>query len=457
MGVPYPLSPKKIVSGSVSKSLRASFFQLTALNILSNITIPITGLVDTGMLGNFVGSLAIAGFALGNVLFDYLYWGCSFLRMGTTGTTAIRTGQGDEEGAYLVLFRSLFIGLILGLIIYLLSGLIAELIFPLLSGSKEVKELGRLYFHSRVWDAPFTMMNFVLIGWFLGRARSDIVLFLTVVCNLSNILMDYILIKYFSMGVDGVGYATGIAQVVQFILSTGIVIYFWFCYQKNIPKGILYGMQKKILKVSEFLFLLNFNKDIFLRSVFLILAFSLFRNFSAYIGDEYLAANAILLQFLLVFAFFIDGAAFATETLAGNLYGSRNQQGLEFLIRQGIIFGFYVSFIFIAIIYFFQNNILAILTTNPSTIHLAKNYLLGFFLVLIPGSIAFIYDGLFLGIIQGRVLRNAMFIASILVFFPTSLIGIYYQSNWILWLALSNFMITRAVVLHYAWKTWQIP
>lgn len=402
--------------------------------------------MDTAILGNYSESIYIAGVSLGTVLFDYLYWGFAFLRMGTTGTTAIKSGQGDWEGVYLVLFRSLIIGLSIGIIMYSLSYWIADFGFRMMAGSDELKEIGREYFNHRIWDAPFTMMNYVLIGWFLGRSRSDLVLILTFFSNALNIGLDFYFIKEWNMGAAGVGLATGLSQLFQFCL--GLVLL--YINSSSNRQGYRIGwkmIQENIFQKPAYMQLLSFNKDIFLRSAFLIVTFSLFRNFSAFMGSDILTANTILLQFMLVFAFFVDGSAFATETLAGDLYGRKNFSALQTILRLGFAFGICVALVFILALEMFPTNILSLITKDASVVQLTMDHITGLYPVLIVGSVAFVYDGLFLGIVQGRVLRNSMFISTFLVFMPIAICSIQIDSNGILWLALACFMGARAVTL----------
>lgn len=436
---------RKPANSFLSDSIHRKFFTLTFLNILSNITIPLTGIADTAVLGNAGQSIAIAGVSLGTVLFDYLYWGFGFLRMGTTGTTAIKTGQGDEEGAYLVLVRSLILGFGIGSVIFALSPWIGVVSFQLLSGTDELKEIGRTYFQSRVWDAPFTMMNLVIVGWFLGRSRSDLVLLLTLVGNLSNVALDILFVFGWGMGADGVGIASGIAQTLQFFLGMGIL--------RSIGKSPGSGwadLRSKVFRKAEFMQLLSFNQDIFLRTVFLIVTFSMFRNFSASMGVEVLTVNAILLQFMLVFAFFVDGAAYATEAMAGDLYGRGKKSELDGILRLGFGFGLVVSLGFSLVLGIFPETVLAWLTRDIAVLELGSQTVVWLFPVLFTGSIAFVYDGYFLGIVQGRILRNSMFVSTFGAFLPIALGALYWQSNPLLWVALACYMGTRGLTLGYA-------
>jgi MATE family multidrug resistance protein len=432
-----------IVRKPVTNSTRSKFLTLTALNILSNITIPLTGLADTAVLGNTNNTLAIAGVSLGTVLFDYLYWGFGFLRMGTTGTTAIKTGQGDEKAAYLVLGRSLLIGLLIGSFIWILSPIIGEYGFRVLSGGEELKEIGKTYFYHRIWDAPFTMMNLVWVGWFLGRSRSGIVLFLTLTANSVNIVLDIYFVFTLNMGADGVGLATGISQCVQFILSFIILIFL----KKDFP---LSSFIQDFFHKNEIFHLLSFNREVFFRTVFLIITFSTFRNFSAGMGNEVLTVNTLLLQFMLVYAFFVDGSAFATETLAGELYGKGEKNLLNQILQYSFAFGIAIALGFTIILGFFSGDILSLLAKDKNILNLGSEYVPWLFPVLFLGSIAFAYDGLFLGLVMGRTLRNSMLVSTIFFYLPIATLAYFIQSNELLWTSLAIYMGARAITLHFA-------
>jgi MATE family multidrug resistance protein len=192
--------------------LSRRFFRLALLNIFSNITVPLAGLVDTAMLGHLPEIRFLAGVALASVLFDYIYWTFGFLRMGTTGTTAQAVGRGDRREVYLTLYRSWMIALTLAALILLLQLPIRELGFGLLGGEPGVEAAGRAYFDARIWGAPATLCNFVLVGWFLGREESRHALVVTIVANLANIFFNYIFIIRLGLAARGAGLATMVSQ-----------------------------------------------------------------------------------------------------------------------------------------------------------------------------------------------------------------------------------------------------
>jgi MATE family multidrug resistance protein len=445
------------VNPILTDPLYRKYLSLTCLNIISNLAVPLAGIVDTAVLGRYSGPIYIAGVSLATVLFDYLYWGFGFLRMGTTGTTAIRIGGGDETGAHLVLYRSLGLGFSIGLAILLFSPFIYTYGFNFLAGEDSLKEIGKEYFRFRIWDAPFTLMNMVFVGWFLGRGRSDLVLFLTFLSNGVNILLDFYFLGRLGLGADGVGLASGIAQFVQFFFSC---ILFRNLHQKLILAESIRKMDlktkeiwNKILNPKEFKALLSFNKDIFFRTILLITTFSVFRNVSASIGTETLTVNTILFQFFLVYAFFIDGSVFATETIVGHLFGNREFKKMQSILSFGFQFGIFVSFAWILVLEIFPDQLIGLLIEDPSTIDSTKSVLIVFYPVLILGAFAFVYDGFFLGIVRAKTLRNSMVISTLGIFLPLALLAVYFHSNILIWVAMSSYMFARASTLHFAYRS----
>jgi MATE family multidrug resistance protein len=368
--------------------------------------------------------------------------------MGTTGTTAILSGMGDEIGVQLVLFRSLILGFVLGLLIFLLSPTIANFGFWLQAGDDSLKNIGSLYFHARIWDAPFTLMNYVFIGWLLGRGRSDLVLLVTIIGNVSNIVLDYYFLSVHAMTSDGVGYASAIAQVLQFTISFCIVFFVIHKNSTHLPK--LSSYFQIIFKKREFYSLLSFNKDIFIRTALLIITFSLFRNFSSSIGKDVLTVNVILFQFMLIYAFFIDGTGYAMETISGELFGSGKIIELKKILQIALSFAVFIAILLISILILFPYPILSWISKEEKLIEDLAIMLPWIFPVFLLGGIAFVYDGLFLGLVKGRILRNSMLVSSVAFFLPVAFLGLYLESNPIIWISMSFYMLGRAVTLYYS-------
>lgn len=424
-------------------SLYRRYFRLTVLNILANVTVPLAGLVDTAILGHLADIRYLAGVALASLLFDYVYWTFGFLRMGTTGTTAQAVGAGDGRETYLALYRSLLLAFGIGLAILTLQAPIRDLGFALLSGTAEVEAAGRAYFDARIWGAPAALCSFAFIGWFLGREESRYVLVMTVVANLANIVLDYVLIVLLGLAAWGAGLATMVSQYLS--LAVALMIFF----RLGRPRRWRWP---EVLSRQRLSALLTLNRDILVRTLSLITTFALFTNFSSVLGTTTLAANAILIRILYLAAYFIDGAAFATESLAGIFRGARDQTALRRLVRLSLGFGELCALVFLTALLIRPGTVYRALTSHDEVVAEAVRY--GYWLVpvLIFGALAYIFDGLFIGLTLGRVLRNSMLFSTIVVFLPLAIVAVQRGDNHLLWLAMALFTMARAATLGLA--TW---
>lgn len=421
-----------------SPDLTRRFFRLTGLNILSNLTLPLVGLVDIAMLGHLAEIRYLAGVALAAILFEYVYWTFGFLRMGTTGTTAQAIGRGDRAGSFLVLYRSLLLALGIAAALLLLQWPLREGGFALLAGATEVEEAGRAYFNARIWAAPATLCNFAFLGWYLGREESQHVLWMTVVGNLTNVALNYVFILRLGMAAFGAGLANMVSQYLM--LLAGLVI-----LSRKGP--FLPWRWREVTDPAGLAGLLRLNRDILVRTVGLITAFALFMNFSSILGTTVLAANAILGRLQTLAAHLIDGAAFAAESLAGILRGAGDFAGLRRLSRLALAAGEGFAAVFLALFLAAPGPVIRLMTSHPEVTALAASHGPWLLPVLLLGAVAYMYDGLFLGLTAGRALRNSMFVSTVLVFLPAALLALALRSNHLLWAAMVLFMAARAVTL----------
>jgi MATE family multidrug resistance protein len=420
------------------------FFRLTLINILSTITVPLVGLVDTAMLGHLPEIRFLAGVALGTVLFDYVYWTFGFLRMGTTGTVAQAYGAGDRREVHLLLHRSLSIGLALGAAMLLLQVPLRELGFALLSGAAEVEQAGRDYFNTRIWGAPATLCNFVLVGWFLGRAQSRHVLAMTVIGNLANICFNYVFIIRMQLAAAGAGLATTVAQYLM--LAVGFALF--AAQREREPWSWMEMVDRSRLGA-----LFRLNRDILIRTLCLVTAFALFTNFGSILGTATLAANSILLRVLLLAAYLIDGAAYAAESLSGILLGRRDPAGLRRMSGLALATGVVFAALVLTILFAAPRSLLGLLTSHGDLVRLSLRFVPWLIPTLLLGALAYMYDGLYLGLTAGRALRNSMLISLLVFFMPPALFAVFMQSNHLLWLAMALFNLGRAATLGLAYPS----
>ena len=422
---------------SQTTSLVGRFARLTFLNVLANITVPLASLVDTALLGHLADLRFLAGVALAAILFEYVYWSFGFLRMGTTGTTAQAWGKQDLNTVFLTLYRSLVIALLLATGILVLQWPLRELGFSLFSGAPEVEAAGREYFNARIWAAPAALSNFVLLGWFLGREESGAALIMTVVANLANILCSYVFIVQMGLAAFGAGLGTTISQYLM--LATGLVLF----YRRP---GSIAWTWSDVLEATALRSMFQFNRDILLRTVALISAFAIFTNSSALLGTVVLAANTVLQRLVMLVAYLVDGAAFASESLGGIFGGARDARSFRKLFRIAMISGLLMTVPFLALFLGFPRWAIGLLTSHPEAIQTALEYLPWLVPVLGIGAVAYIYDGLFLGLTAGRALRNAMLI-SLGAFLPLAGLAVYRGNNHLLWFSLVVFMAARGLTL----------
>jgi MATE family multidrug resistance protein len=420
--------------------LSRRFFRLAIVNIISNLMVPLAGLFDVAFLGHLTEIHHLAGVALATVLFNYIYWTFGFLRMSTTGTTAQAIGRSDYESVLVIGLRNGLLAFGLGIAILLLQQPIREFGLTLLSATPAVKASGRAYYDTAIWGAPPTLLNFVLIGWFLGREQGAKVLLLSVIGNLAHVVLDYSFVVRQGWGSAGAGLSLAISQYLT-LLSGTIVIYreHWNVKVPDIASRIL---DRSALKASFVL-----NSDITVRTLALISAFALFTNLSSFLGTVVLAANTLLLQVVTLAAYFIDGFAFATESLAGILRGKGVREQLAALVQMSggasLCFGLAIALVFII----FPDILFRLLTNHSEVIARISNYTAWLFPVLGFGSIAFMLDGYFLGLTEGSILRKSSILAALVGFAPVAAVAWQLRSNHLLWLALSLFMLARVLTL----------
>jgi MATE family multidrug resistance protein len=426
---------------SLDRQSRREFVRLTSLNILSNISVPLASLADTAMLGRLPDIRFLAGVALAGVLFDYLYWSFGFLRMGTTGITALAEGRGDRDELAAVLHRAMLTSALIATAVLLLRRPLADIGFALLGGSVDVEAAGRSYFDIRIWAAPAVLTNFACVGWLLGRGRSGQVLCVTVLASLSNIGFNYWFIVHLRWDAFGAGLGTMLSQYLMLAANVLLIGRYGRLGRIDWPR---------ILDLDRIGALARLNLDLLVRTFCLLTAFALFTSASARISTTLLAANTILLRLLTFAAYWIDGAAFATETYTGRLTGRRDRDGLVELLRLALGTGLAFAIVFLATLVVAPGPILGLLTSHDALVLEALRYAPWLAATLLLGSVAYVLDGFFLGMASGRTLRNAMILSLLIAVVPLGIVAYRSGSNHLLWTAMTVFMAARAATLGLA-------
>ncbi|MEO0838625.1 MAG: guanitoxin biosynthesis MATE family efflux transporter GntT [Cyanobacteria bacterium J06643_5] len=416
------------------------FYRLGTVSIISNMMVPLAGIVDTAFLGHLADIRYLAGVILASILFDYLYRILKFFRNSTNAITAEAVGQDDDKGIILALLRSALIAGFIGILILVLQYPIQKLGFAILTGSKDIENFGIDYFNARIWGSPAVLLNFVLIGWFLGREKNSLVLLISLVVNFSNIVLDYFTINQWGWGSTGAGFATAISQYLG--LLVGLIGVSLSIPWKILPTVIKEVFDKQALKAS-----IALKGNILVRYLAMITAYSIFTNLSAAMGNEIVAENGLLLQIVLLSQFTVNGIGLTTQSLTGNFKGKGETEKMIPLLQISIFTGVLIAFVFASISILFPQIIFGLLTNHKDiseSVFVYRDWLLP---LLICGAIALMFEGYTVGLKQGNILRNSALIALGLGFIPVAILGWYFQNNHLLWLSLTSYMATLMIAL----------
>jgi MATE family multidrug resistance protein len=409
--------------------------------IISNISVPLVGAVDTAVVGHLPEPDSIGAVALGALIFTFLFWGFGFLRMGTTGFIARAYGANDQQALSDTLLRVLLLAVVLGAFIILLGHPLIQLALYLLDSSDSIESLSESYATIRIWSAPATLSIYVLTGIFIGLQNMRYVFVLQLVMNMINVLLDLLFVLGFDMGVEGVALATLIAEYLAALLG------FWLL-RKPLSKAYKNLNWTRLLERNAILALMKANGDIFVRTLCLVFSFGYFTAQSASMGDVILAANSILMHLQSILAYALDGFAHAAEALVGSAYGAGKQQQFKRAVKLTTVWGL-VSALLISLIYWLFGDLILQLFTNIDAVLLSATTYLPWTIIAPVVSIwSFQLDGIFIGTGYTREMRNAM-IFSMLVYLGLLVILVPALGNHGLFLSISLFMVVRALTLGY--------
>ncbi len=416
------------------------FYRLSFVAVLSNMMIPLAGLCDTAFLGHLKDIKPLAGVILASILFDYLYRILKFLRNSTNALTAQAVGEDNNQEMIVAGLRSSLIAIAIALIILLLQYPIHKLGFTILSGSPAIEVSGIEYFNARIWGAPAVLLNFVLIGWFLGREKNSLVLLISVIANFSNVLFDYLMIYRWHWESMGAGLATALSQYLALLVAL-IGVTFSVNWQ-DVSLAITKVWKKESLQDA-----ISFNFNILVRFLALISVYSIFTNISATMGTNLLAENGLLLQIALLSQFAIQGVGMTTQTLVGNFKGKGEEQKILSLLIVAIFTSLVISLGFALSVIYFPETIFSWLTNHAEINQEIVSYSLWLLPLFSFTAIAFMLEAYFIGLKEGKILRNASLIAFFLIFIPLILLTLYIQSVHLLWFSLTSYMLTLIVLL----------
>lgn len=422
--------------------MNRKILRLAIPNIISNLSVPLLGAVDTALVGHLEQVYYLGALAVGSVIFNFIFWGFGFLRMGTTGLTAQEYGRKDRVKMMMILARVQFLALLIGLLILLLQSPIASFSLWMVDSTQEVAQYTRDYFDIRIYTAPAVLALYGLNGWFLGMQNAKYPMIITIVMNLLNIGFNVWFIYGFGMHVDGVAYGTLVSTYLAFFLAL-------ILFAKKYKTYLQQYKQELLLNVNELKKYFSVNKDIFIRTLCLIFTFSFFTAVSAQQGDLILAANSILLQFWFIVSYGIDGFAYAAESLVGRFKGSLERNKLAKAVWYNVGWGLFLGVIGTLAYALFGNQILQIFTDKTDVITMAQSVLIWTIFAPVVSSFCYIFDGVYIGATETKTMRNTMVVSTFMVFLPAYYAGTAIFGKHGLWLAMVLFMITRGAALGF--------
>jgi MATE family multidrug resistance protein len=399
--------------------------------MVANLTTPLIGIVSTTAIGRLGDATLLGGVAMASVLFDCMFWLFAFLRMGTVAFTAQSIGAGETQELRAILVRGFIVAALIGTTLIALQIPLAAVLLGAMGGSEGVTRAAKTYFTIRIWSAPLVLANYVVLGWLIGQARATLALTTQIAINLANAALTVLLVLVFNVGIAGAAIAAVTAEAAGLLL--GILIAYRLTQGKlDIPGGTLFERAKLMRMLAV-------NRDIMIRTAALVSVWLFFTAQGARAGDLALAANAVLNNFLLISAFFLDGLANAAEQLCGRAYGARDRDAFSGAVRLVILWGFGFSFAVSAVFLSLGPGLIDIMTASLEVRRIARDYLP--FVVVAPllGVFAFAYDGVYIGATWARDMRNLM-VLSLLIFFTA----------WLLLRSFGNAGLWGALLVHYA-------
>ena len=428
-----------------SKFSKKQIMLLSIPVFFSNIAIPLVGMVDTGLMGNLGETKYLAATSIATSVMTMIIWSFGFLRMGTVGIVSQAFGRGDYREIVKTLLRNFVIAIMIALTIIIFKPLIYNSIQYFFNTSQETQELINTYLSVRVFSVPAELIIYILVGFYLGIQKTKISSSIIIVLSILNIVFSSLLVLIYNLNILGVVLGTLISSYLTFIIFTMFTYNFIIKKFKIIPK-----FEKLIVK-SKLLKLLNINLDIFVRTLFLTFSFLWVTYLGSKLGEDYLAVNIILMQFIILAAFFLDAYAFSTEGIVGFTIGRKNKSSFLSVVKNSIQISFFTALLISFLYLIFFKDIINLITSIEILRFISYKHI--FWIIIIPPIASFCYqlDGIFIGASQTREIRNAMVI-SVLLFIGISIYLTRFFENHGIWFSLMLFMILRALTLQFYYK-----
>ena len=427
--------------------MHKEILSLAIPSIVTNITVPLLGLVDVAIVGHMGDASYIGAIAVGTMMMNVICWLFGFLRMGTSGMTSQAYGRGDSKEAATVLFQAIALGAAIGILFVLFQPLLLRLFLFFMRPSDEIRAFASVYFHVCVFGLPAALVMYGLTGWFIGMQDTRTPMMVSIFQNIVNIMTSLLLVYVFGMKGEGVALGTLTAQysgllLALYILRRKYASHYELLFSQFTLKPLDYSSFSYKHTLNRFF---RVNRDIFLRTLFLVAVNAAFTSVGSRQGDVILAVNTLLFQFFTLYSYIMDGFAYAGEAICGKYYGAGNAPSFHACIRRLFAWGVIMTVVYTAAYYFGANDILHVLSNEQTVIEASEPYLLWVALIPVAGMGAFIWDGVFIGITDSRGMLLSCFVAAIVfaiilsLFFTT-------MGNHALWLALLSYLLSRGVM-----------
>lgn len=420
-----------------SISRHQQILQIALPAIVTNITVPLLGLVDTAIVGHMGSAAYIGAIAVGSMIFSLVYWLFGFLRMGTSGLTAQAYGRQDAAACRLQLWRSVRLSLLVAVGVLVLQWPIRELMLWFIGPTADVLPLAATYFNIVVWGAPAVLGLYSLTGWFIGMQNTRIPMLVSILQNIVNIVASLVLVYGLDMKVEGVALGTVIAQYAGLVVA-------WLKVEGRrwrVDSSLVEGRRTRVEGPSmQKTFL-----DIFLRTLCLVAVNLYFTSVGARQGSTILAVNTLLMQLYLLFSYIMDGFAYAGEALGGRYWGAQDLPAYRDVVRKLFCWGAGMTLLFTAVYVVGGMPFLQLLTDEPSVVEASRDYVWWAYLIPVAGVAAFIWDGIFIGTTKSRGMLLSSFLAAC-VFFTGTFLLTNQIGNHGLWLSMIAYLVTRGLV-----------
>lgn len=426
-------------------SMNREILRIALPNIISNITVPLMGIASTAIAGHWDSensAATIGALAIGVSIFNFIYWNCGFVRMGTSGLTAQAFGAENWRECTRLLVRAISVALGMGALVLIFQVPIGRLALWMMNGGEVVRD----YYYARIWAVPAGILLFALNGWYTGMQNAVIPMVVAIIVNIVHILCSLWFVFDFDLGIVGIAYASVVGQLTGVGLSLLALLCYYRRFLVRVPWHEIFGWQP----LKQFFMI---NRDIMLRTFCIVAVYTFFTAISARMEEGLLAVNTLLLQLFTLFSYMNDGFAYAAEALTGRFIGARDEQSLRRCLGRCLAWGMLISVIFVGVYVVGWRDLLGLFVAKDSAdagqiIQLAGQYIGWIIAIPIAATMPFIMDGIMVGATETRIMRNSMFLSSVAYFV---LFYAFYPliGNNALWLAFTSYMFLRGVLQYF--------